>query len=165
MSSFPPLSQVAGTQLGIYESLWRQADPTNKGRIDGATGASVLKRSKLKEGILHKIWNLCDPTASGFVDKQGFFVALKLIALAQNGRDVSLASLSQIVPPPELVIFVCIDPFIYLSMCRVQVLRLLPALLGNSQEEAGLSLPQTNKSMTQSFTVLILSMESSVGIL
>ncbi|XP_065834414.1 epidermal growth factor receptor substrate 15-like 1 isoform X2 [Oscarella lobularis] len=102
MANFPPLAQVAGTQVGIYESLWRQADPTNKGRVDGATGAAVLKKSKLKESVLHKIWNLADPTASGSVDKQGFFVALKLIALAQNGKDISLGNLTSLVPPPEL---------------------------------------------------------------
>ena len=32
-----------------------KADPTNKGRVDGAIGAAVLKKSKLKESVLHKV--------------------------------------------------------------------------------------------------------------
>jgi len=50
-----------------------------------------------------KIWDLSDPTAKGFLTKQGFFVALKLIALAQAGRDISMLNITQQTIPPNMV--------------------------------------------------------------
>jgi len=50
-----------------------------------------------------KIWDLSDPTAKGFLTKQGFFVALKLIALAQAGREISMLNITQQTIPPNMV--------------------------------------------------------------
>jgi len=50
-----------------------------------------------------KIWDLSDPTAKGFLTKQGFFVALKLIALAQAGREISMMNITQQTIPPNMV--------------------------------------------------------------
>lgn len=47
---------------------------------------------------------MSDPQGKGFLDKQGFFVALKLIALQQNGKDLTLTNMSLDVPPPQMVI-------------------------------------------------------------
>uniref|UniRef100_A0A8C9TRG9 Epidermal growth factor receptor pathway substrate 15 like 1 n=1 Tax=Scleropages formosus TaxID=113540 RepID=A0A8C9TRG9_SCLFO len=47
------------------------------------------------------IWDLADPDGKGFLDKQGFYVALRLVACAQNGQEVSLSSLNLTVPPPK----------------------------------------------------------------
>ncbi|TRY55225.1 hypothetical protein DNTS_032687 [Danionella cerebrum] len=56
-----------------FESFYRQVDPGNTG----------------------KIWDLSDPERKGFLDKKGFFTALRLVASAQGGSDVTLNSLSQ----------------------------------------------------------------------
>lgn len=53
--------------------------------------------------LFFKIWDLSDPTAKGYLSKPGFFVALKLISLAQNGRDVSMLNITQQTPPPNMV--------------------------------------------------------------
>ena len=59
---------------------------------------------KLKHFILFfQVWELSDPTGKGFLDKDGFFVAVKLIALAQNGQDVSMANVNAQIPPPTMV--------------------------------------------------------------
>jgi len=50
-----------------------------------------------------KIWDLSDQTAKGFLTKQGFFVALKLIALAQTGREISMLNITQQTTPPNMV--------------------------------------------------------------
>ena len=50
-----------------------------------------------------QIWDMSDPSGKGFLDKSGFFVALKLIALAQNGMDVSLSNIVAVTPLPKLV--------------------------------------------------------------
>ncbi|XP_071954434.1 uncharacterized protein [Antedon mediterranea] len=102
MAAFPNVTQVAGSNLTGYEALYRQFDKFGVGRI-GATDAAVfLKRSGLKESTLHKIWELSDPGGRGYLDKQAIFVALKLIALAQNGKDVSMANINTPVPLPSM---------------------------------------------------------------
>ncbi len=46
---------------------------------------------------------MSDPQGKGFLDKQGFFVALKLIALQQNGKELTLMNMSLDVLPPQMV--------------------------------------------------------------
>uniref|UniRef100_A0A670KL22 Epidermal growth factor receptor pathway substrate 15 like 1 n=1 Tax=Podarcis muralis TaxID=64176 RepID=A0A670KL22_PODMU len=69
-----------------------------------------LKKSGLADVILGKIWDLADPEGKGFLDKQGFFVALRLVACAQNGHDVTLTNLTLALPPPKFVSAPCVLP-------------------------------------------------------
>uniref|UniRef100_A0A8C4TJU1 Epidermal growth factor receptor pathway substrate 15 like 1 n=1 Tax=Erpetoichthys calabaricus TaxID=27687 RepID=A0A8C4TJU1_ERPCA len=85
----------------VYETLYRQVDPGNSGRVGPTEAALFLKKSGLPDAVLGKIWDLADPEGKGFLDKQGFYVALKLVACAQNGQDVSISSLNVSVPPPK----------------------------------------------------------------
>ena len=52
--------------------------------------------------IFLQIWNLSDPNATGFLDKQGFFLALRLVALCQSGKEPCVANLSLSDPLPKL---------------------------------------------------------------
>lgn len=46
---------------------------------------------------------MSDPTGKGYLEKTGFFVALKLISLAQNGQDPAVSKLTLDAPQPNLV--------------------------------------------------------------
>ncbi|KAF2986619.1 hypothetical protein EK904_014621, partial [Melospiza melodia maxima] len=85
----------------IYETYYKQVDPTYTGRVGASEAALFLKKSGLSDIILGKIWDLADPEGKGYLDKQGFYVALRLVACAQNGHDVNLSSLNLTVPPPK----------------------------------------------------------------
>lgn len=50
-----------------------------------------------------QIWNMSDPDKRGWLDKQGLFMALRLISVCQAGKDPSVASMSLTDPPPKLV--------------------------------------------------------------
>uniref|UniRef100_A0A7M4FNZ1 Epidermal growth factor receptor pathway substrate 15 like 1 n=1 Tax=Crocodylus porosus TaxID=8502 RepID=A0A7M4FNZ1_CROPO len=78
-----------------------QVDPTYTGRVGASEAALFLKKSGLSDIVLGKIWDLADPEGKGYLDKQGFFVALRLVACAQNGHDVTLSNLTLTVPPPK----------------------------------------------------------------
>ena len=52
---------------------------------------------------LSQIWDLSDPTGKGYLDKQGLFTALRLVAACQLKREPSLASIMPGDPPPKLV--------------------------------------------------------------
>uniref|UniRef100_A0A3B3BMV8 Epidermal growth factor receptor pathway substrate 15-like 1a n=1 Tax=Oryzias melastigma TaxID=30732 RepID=A0A3B3BMV8_ORYME len=94
-----PLQLSSGNP--IYESFYRQVDPGNLGRVGPTEAALFLKKSGLADVTLGKIWDLADPDGKGYLDKQGFFVALRLVACAQNCHEVSLSSLNISVPPPK----------------------------------------------------------------
>ncbi|XP_042637595.1 epidermal growth factor receptor substrate 15 [Orycteropus afer afer] len=85
----------------LYEKYYRQVDVGNTGRVLASDAAAFLKKSGLPDLILGKIWDLADTDGKGILNKQEFFVALRLVACAQNGLDVSLSSLNLAVPPPR----------------------------------------------------------------
>ncbi|KGL73091.1 Epidermal growth factor receptor substrate 15-like 1, partial [Tinamus guttatus] len=85
----------------LYETYYKQVDPAYTGRVGASEAALFLKKSGLSDIVLGKIWDLADPEGKGYLDKQGFYVALRLVACAQNGHDVNLSNLSLTVPPPK----------------------------------------------------------------
>ncbi|XP_056368952.1 epidermal growth factor receptor substrate 15-like 1 isoform X4 [Oenanthe melanoleuca] len=101
MAALIPLSQQFPTGNPIYETYYKQVDPTYTGRVGASEAALFLKKSGLSDVTLGKIWDLADPEGKGYLDKQGFYIALRLVACAQNGHDVNLSSLNLTVPPPK----------------------------------------------------------------
>uniref|UniRef100_A0A671E2C4 Epidermal growth factor receptor pathway substrate 15 n=1 Tax=Rhinolophus ferrumequinum TaxID=59479 RepID=A0A671E2C4_RHIFE len=98
-------AQLSLTQLSsgnpVYEKYYRQVDTGNTGRVLASDAAAFLKKSGLPDLILGKIWDLADTDGKGILNKQEFFVALRLVACAQNGLEVALSSLNLAVPPPR----------------------------------------------------------------
>lgn len=95
---------MAGPHLPVYEAYYNQIDPQNTGTIAPLDAARFLKKSKLSDIVLGKIWDLSDPNSRGFLNKDGFFVALKLCALAQSGRGISMDNITASdVPQPKMV--------------------------------------------------------------
>lgn len=65
--------------------------------------ARFLMKSKLSDVILSKIWDMADPQSRGFLDKPGFFVALKLCALAQQAYELNMININLEILPPKMV--------------------------------------------------------------
>uniref|UniRef100_A0A8C2WBW9 Epidermal growth factor receptor pathway substrate 15 like 1 n=1 Tax=Cyclopterus lumpus TaxID=8103 RepID=A0A8C2WBW9_CYCLU len=78
------------------ENYYRQVDPGNTGRVGPTEAALFLKKSGLPDVTLGKVGWLGDTVFS-----QGFYVALRLVACAQSGQEVSLSSLNLTIPPPS----------------------------------------------------------------
>ncbi|KAM9480369.1 epidermal growth factor receptor substrate 15 isoform 1-T1 [Salvelinus alpinus] len=85
----------------LYDKYYRQVDPSGSGRVAAADAALFLKRSGLADLVLGKIWDLADSERKGCLNDQQFFIALRLVACAQNGLEVALKSLNLSVPPPK----------------------------------------------------------------
>ncbi|CAL8307495.1 unnamed protein product [Lota lota] len=100
MAALTSLTQLSSGNP-VYESFYRQVDPGNTGRVGPTEAALFLKKSGLPDITLGKIWDLADPDGKGYLDKQGFYVALRLVASAQSGHEVSLSSLNLNAPPPK----------------------------------------------------------------
>ncbi|XP_061150574.1 epidermal growth factor receptor substrate 15-like 1 isoform X2 [Syngnathus typhle] len=84
MAALMTLSQLSSGNPA-YESYYRQLDPLISGKISAGDAAQFLKKSGLSDITLGK----------------GFFIALRLVASAQSGHDISISNLSQTVPPPK----------------------------------------------------------------
>ncbi|XP_014881588.1 epidermal growth factor receptor substrate 15-like 1 [Poecilia latipinna] len=100
MATLASLTQVVSGNP-VYENFYRRVDPENTGKVGPTEAALFLKKSGLPDSTLGKIWDLADPEGKGYLDKQGFYVALRLVACAQSGQEVSVSSINQTVPPPQ----------------------------------------------------------------
>ncbi|XP_070774464.1 epidermal growth factor receptor substrate 15-like 1 [Enoplosus armatus] len=100
MAALMTLSQLS-SGIPAYESYYRQLDPGNTGKISAGDAAQFLKKSGLSDSTLGKIWDLADSERKGYLDKRGFFIALRLVASAQGGHDISLNSLNQNLAAPK----------------------------------------------------------------
>ncbi|XP_016928835.2 epidermal growth factor receptor substrate 15-like 1 isoform X1 [Drosophila suzukii] len=79
-------AKVCSKHIGVYEAYYKQIDPKATGAIEAMTAAKFLKKSGLSDVVLSRIWDLSDPNGKGYLDKPGFFVALKLVSLSQAGQ-------------------------------------------------------------------------------
>ncbi|XP_019966608.2 epidermal growth factor receptor substrate 15-like 1 isoform X2 [Paralichthys olivaceus] len=100
MAALMTLSQLSGGNPA-YDNYYRQLDPGNTGRISAVDSAQFLKTSGLSGSTLGKIWDLADSERKGYLDKRGFFIALRLVASAQGGNDISLNNLNQFLAAPK----------------------------------------------------------------
>uniref|UniRef100_T1IH15 Epidermal growth factor receptor substrate 15-like 1 n=1 Tax=Strigamia maritima TaxID=126957 RepID=T1IH15_STRMM len=102
MAARPSLSQIAGSHLDLFEAYFQQEDKAKNSAIGALDAAKFLKKSGLPDTVLSRIWDLSDPTGKGYLDKQGFYTALKLISLAQNNCEMDLTGVTAEVPPPKM---------------------------------------------------------------
>lgn len=80
-----------------------KVDPKGMGTVGAMEAARFLKKSGLSDVVLSRVWDLSDPGGRGCLDKAGMYVALKLVAVAQAGRDINLSNVSMDLPPPKMV--------------------------------------------------------------
>ncbi|XP_037537761.1 epidermal growth factor receptor substrate 15-like 1 [Nematolebias whitei] len=99
MAALMTLSQLSSGNAA-YESYYRLLDPGNTGKISAGDAAHFLKKSGLSDNTLGKIWDLADSDRKGYLDKRGFFIALRLVATAQSGNDISLNNLNKTITAP-----------------------------------------------------------------
>jgi epidermal growth factor receptor substrate 15 len=99
MTGAAPTNQLPFTaqELPYYQQLWSMADVEGKGFIDGASGAQFLECSGIPRQLLSVIWSIADSSNQGSLTRDQFFVALRLVAHVQAGRQ----------PAEELVLMEC----------------------------------------------------------
>lgn len=93
MSSPASLLHLSPEEAQVYTQLFRQADTESIGVVTGEQAVPFFGKSKLSSAVLRKIWEISDYNDQGFLTKEQFFVALKLIAVAQAALPITLASL------------------------------------------------------------------------
>eukprot|EP00123_Amoebidium_parasiticum_P018508 comp24228_c0_seq1/m.44660 comp24228_c0_seq1/g.44660 ORF comp24228_c0_seq1/g.44660 comp24228_c0_seq1/m.44660 type:complete len:742 (-) comp24228_c0_seq1:460-2685(-) len=86
--------QLTSAENAVYQAIYNEADPAGTGKVSGSTAVPILSRASLPRPVLQKIWEMTDTKKVGFLNQQQFFAALKLVALAQSGRELSLAAIN-----------------------------------------------------------------------
>lgn len=76
-----------------YNEYWSQAcDGADK--VGGKEAVAFLGRAeKVSKGQLRRIWDLADHQQAGELDQDEFYIALRLVALAQRGAELSVGGL------------------------------------------------------------------------
>ncbi|CAF0953237.1 unnamed protein product [Rotaria magnacalcarata] len=94
---------ISKSQYALYEYHFAQADPHDHGIVSSIEANNYFQRSHLKPDQLKVIWNLADPHGRGYLDRRGFYIGLKLIALAQNNLDFhDYSYIAKDIVPPNL---------------------------------------------------------------
>ncbi|KAF9093963.1 hypothetical protein BGX27_001543, partial [Mortierella sp. AM989] len=94
----------------VYEHLWAAIEKSSSGFVTSDNAVRFFEKTGLSNRILGYIWIIADADNKGVLDQQSFFVALKLIAHAQDGKTPSLALIGE---GPSLPHFkgISTDPF------------------------------------------------------
>lgn len=81
-SLYAPLTPSEKT---YYDQLFAVADTEGTGQLQGMHAVNFFKLSGLDVSLLKNIWSLADSRQRHFLAREDFYVALRLIGLAQNG--------------------------------------------------------------------------------
>ncbi|KAF9434224.1 hypothetical protein BGZ76_008363 [Entomortierella beljakovae] len=85
----------------LYGQLWAAADKDNNGFVTGADAVPFFAKSGLSPQVLGQIWVLADSDNKGVLGQQGFSIAVKLIAHAQNAKTPSASLIDIDAPLPH----------------------------------------------------------------
>ncbi|THD18434.1 hypothetical protein D915_011075 [Fasciola hepatica] len=85
--------QLREQEVVYYFDTFDTYDTENRGKIKIDGAEALFDQSGLPVGTLNKIIDLCGAHRFGYFGRIQFFMALKLISLAQSGYDVSLEAL------------------------------------------------------------------------
>ncbi|KAL5223561.1 hypothetical protein ABZP36_010200 [Zizania latifolia] len=72
-----------------FDAYFRAADLDHDGRISGQEAVAFFKASGLPQPVLAQIWNYADKNRTGFLGREDFYNALRLITVAQSGRELT----------------------------------------------------------------------------
>eukprot|EP00250_Pteridium_aquilinum_P014854 c22237_g1_i1 orf=56-3061(+) len=84
----------------LFDAYFRRADTDRDGRISGQEAVSFFQGANLNREVLAKIWQYADQGQTGYLSRAEFYNALKLVTVAQTGRDLTPAIVSRALNGP-----------------------------------------------------------------
>ena len=88
-----------------FNKIFNILDKKNLGYIDAKSAAIFMKKSNLSQEILKSIWNNSSQSKKNGLTRDEFFIALRLIALAQNNFPFTKREIENNAPIPPLPSF------------------------------------------------------------
>lgn len=84
----------------LFDVYFRRADTDHDGRISGLEAVSFFQGANLNREVLAKIWQYADQGQTGYLSRPQFHNALKLVTVAQTGRELTPAIVSRALTGP-----------------------------------------------------------------
>ncbi|KAF7062149.1 hypothetical protein CFC21_068784 [Triticum aestivum] len=96
--------------MEAFEAYFRRADLNQDGRISGQEAVAFFQGASLPQQVLAQVWMHADQSKTGFLGRPEFFNALRLVTVAQSGRqltpDIVQSALygpaAARIPPPKI---------------------------------------------------------------
>ena len=92
-------------ESSYYNKIFNLLDKQNLGYIDSKSAAIFMKKSNLSQEILKNIWYNSSQSKKNGLTRDEFFIALRLIALAQNNLPFTKKEIENNSPIPPLPSF------------------------------------------------------------
>ncbi len=89
-------------EKGYYSNLFQMVSKEGDTKVGGKEGAAFLKKSGLSRDMLKNIWMIAAQTNLSWLERDEFYVALRLVALAQNNLPCDEKSIYLNEPLPPL---------------------------------------------------------------
>ncbi|KAH7373007.1 hypothetical protein KP509_17G032800 [Ceratopteris richardii] len=94
----------------LFDAYFQRADIDRDGRISGQEAVSFFQGANLPREVLAKIWQYSDQGQTGYLSRAEFYNALKLVTVAQRGRELTPAIVNSAlngpaasqIPPPQI---------------------------------------------------------------
>ncbi|PIA12659.1 hypothetical protein COEREDRAFT_83981 [Coemansia reversa NRRL 1564] len=90
-------------EVQTYNYLFSLVDRQNKGSATQAAVFKLLKWSNLHQGYTQRIWQIATNGNNKQMTRREFYIAMKMVSLAQSGRSVCLANLGESTSLPALI--------------------------------------------------------------
>lgn len=88
-----PFLRLNPAEAAKYIEYWDEACE-GEDKVSGPHAVAFLGRApKVSKAQLRKVWQVADHRNEGFLDQEQFYIALRLVALAQRGAELSVAGL------------------------------------------------------------------------
>lgn len=85
----------------IFDNWFNSVKDKTKNRVESRAAVEFLKRSNLNVDVLKEIWSSAAKSNSMSLNQSEFFIAMRMISLAQNGRSLKDYSSSNL-PLPQM---------------------------------------------------------------
>lgn len=83
------MEMAAGPNMEVFETYFKQADLDRDGRISGAEAVAFFQGSNLPKNVLAQIWTYANQSQTGFLGRPEFYNYLRLVTVAQSGRELT----------------------------------------------------------------------------
>lgn len=75
---------MTNQERGYYSNMLALARPADPSKVTGAEAVAFFRKSNLPNEKLKAIWTIAARSSAEYLTKDEFYIALRLIAYAQN---------------------------------------------------------------------------------
>ncbi|CAL9776462.1 unnamed protein product [Musa acuminata subsp. burmannicoides] len=75
--------------MDVFDEYFKRADLDRDGKISGPEAVAFFQGSNLPKNVLAQVWMYADQNRIGFLGRPEFYNALKLVTVAQSGRQLT----------------------------------------------------------------------------